>query len=182
MNIGWICAIDPSGYSSCARSYIKALYENKKCNINTFITNVAHNISLCGIAKMEIDFLSSIATDKMESVENVVNHCVPDRMFFSMKKRNILYTICEMEVPKRWVGICNSCDLIMTASKFSKQVFCENGVKEEKIKIIPHCHDDKIWNPNVKPLNIKNKTGFNFLFAGDYTPRKNGDFLIKCFY
>jgi len=181
MNIGWISAIDPSGYSSCARSYIKALYKNKNCKVNSIITNVALNINLEGIDKKEIDFLSSIAIKDFSKVDFLVNHCVPDRMMLSFKRKNILYTVCEMEIPERWVNICNSCDIIMTASEFSKRQFVNSGVKENIIHIIPHCHDEEIWNPKVKSLNIKNKTDFNFLFIGDYTPRKGGDLLIKSF-
>lgn len=181
MKIGWISAIDPSGYSSCARSYVKALYENKNCDVRTIITNVALNINLCGIDKKEIDFLSSIATKNISELDHIVNHCVPDRMILSYKKKNVLYTVCEMEIPKRWVGICNSCDTIMTASSFSKKCFIESGVDEKKIFVVPHCHDEKIWNPQVPSLNIKNKSEFNFLFIGDYTPRKSGDLLIKNF-
>ena len=181
MKIGWISAIDPSGYSSCARAYIKALYHNERCSIKTILTNVAYNINLRGIDKEEIDFHSSLATNNLNDLDVLVNHCVPDRMMFSFNKKSVLYTVCEMEIPDRWKNICNSCDLIMTASNFSKQKFVESGVSEEIIKVVPHCHDEKIWNPNVKKLNIKNLEEFNFLFVGDYTPRKGGDILIRSF-
>jgi len=179
LKIGWITAIDPSGYSSCARSYIHALNKNDRCTVNTIITNVSYNINLQGIDSNEINFHSNLAVNNFENLNAVVNHCVPDSMKFSFKNKNILYTICEMEIPERWVDICNACDTIMTASEFSKNNFIDSGVISEKIHIVPHCHDPLIWNSDVKKMNIKNLKGFNFLFVGDYTPRKGGDILIK---
>lgn len=179
MEIIWMSAIDPSGYSSCARSYIRALHQNPKCDVKTFITNVAYNINLQGIDREEIGFFSSLATTNTSKCNNLVNHCVPDRMVFSPLTRNILYTVCEMDIPERWIKICNSCDIIMTPSNFSRDIFIKNGVDEDRIFVIPHCHDSKVWNKNVKPLNINNLKSYNFLFVGDYTPRKGGDILIK---
>jgi len=179
INITWSCGIDASGYSSCARSYIKALYENDNSEVKVRVDNVARNINSIGIDKEDLLFFSSISTDRLIG-DNTVNHGVPDRMVFGNKK-NIMYTVLEMECSKRWVNICNRCDIIMTASTFCKEMMEKSGIKEEKIHIVPHCHDVGIWNNKVKPLNIDNLKDFNFLFAGDFTPRKNGDLLIENF-
>lgn len=181
LNIVWSTNIDPSGYSSCARAYIKALYNNKNCLINIIINNVAKNINLMGLSKEDLLFFSSLNITKLPKNNSIlVQHCVPDRMILN-NPLDILYTVTEMCVPKRWVTICNSCDLIMTASNFCKEKMEESGIKSDIIKVVPHCHDKKVWNPNVKPLNIGNLKDFNFLFVGDYTPRKGGDILVKNF-
>lgn len=179
IDIIWSTNIDPSGYSSCARSYVKSLYRNKDVDVKIRIDNVARNINAMGIDKNDLLFFSSISTKSILG-ENVVHHCVPDRMVFGNKK-NIIYTVVEMECPRRWTVICNKCDIIMTASNFCKSMMVKCGIEEEKIHVVPHCHNLKDWNPEVKPLNIENLKGFNFLFVGDFTPRKNGDLLVESF-
>lgn len=176
LDIIWTLGIDPSGYSSCARSYVKSLLQ--KANIKTYILNIAKNINNIGIDKSEIDLLNSLSSEKLMGQGVIVQHSVPD-LFVLRAGKNVGYTVLEMEPPKRWVFICNQCDLIMTPSVFSKQMMVDSGIKQEKIKIIPHCHDPELWNPSVSPLNIKNLKSCNFLFIGDYTPRKGGDLLIK---
>jgi len=180
LNIAWRTGIDPSGYSSCARSYIKSLYRNEKSNVIVIADNIARNINARGIDSEELKFLSSITSAYAPDDFLEVNHCVPDRMIFNPRK-NIMYTVVEMGVPKRWVDICNRCDLIMTASSFCKEKMSEYKIKEEKIAVIPHCHDLEIWNPDVDPVEMKELLDFNFLFMGDFTPRKNGDMAIECF-
>jgi len=86
-----------------------------------------------------------------------------------------------MDIPNRWVSICNKCDLIMTASNFCKRKMVECGVNENIVEVVPHCHDTKIWNKDVYPIKIHNLKEFNFLFVGDFTPRKNGDLLVDSF-
>lgn len=39
---------------------------------------------------------------------------------------------------KPWVNACNSMDYVLIPNKFQKDVFINSGVKEEKVKIIPH--------------------------------------------
>jgi len=178
--IVWSCNLDSSGYSSCARSYIKALHDNDRCSVFVKINNVARNINLSGLSSDDILFFSSIAVDGKIDGAKIIQHCVPDRLILG-NNPTILYTVVELQPPKRWVEICNRCSIVMTASEFCKQVMMESGIKEEIINVVPHCHDLSIWNPDVKPLNIKNLKDFNFLFLGDYTPRKGGDILIRNF-
>jgi glycosyltransferase involved in cell wall biosynthesis len=179
LDVLWTLGIDPSGYSSCARSYIKALHKKSDVNISAYISNIAQNINNLGIDKDELLFFSSIASD-FKNHELIVQHSVPDR-FIIGESNNIGYTVVEMECPNRWVNICNKFDLIMTASNFCKEKMIECGIREHIIEVIPHCHDSEIWNPEVKGLNISNLKDYNFLFIGDYTPRKGGDLLIESF-
>ena len=179
IDITWSSSIDASGYSSCARNYIKSLYENPNSSVKMIVNKVARNINAVGIDKDDILFFSSISTDSIVG-ENVVNHCVPDRMMFGNKK-SILYTVVEMPCPDRWTAICNKCHVVMTASNFCKEIMVDCGIEEKRVHVVPHCLDTNAWNKNVKPLNIGNLKGFNFLFMGDFTPRKNGNLLIESF-
>jgi len=178
--IVWSCNLDASGYSSCARSYIKSLYNNNRCDVFAKVNNVAKNINLSGLSNEDLLFFSSIAVEGKIDGAKIVQHCVPDRLVLGCNP-TILYTVVELKPPKRWIGICNRCSRIMTASKFCKEIMIDSGIKEEIINVVPHCHDLSVWNPNIKPLNIKNLKDFNFLFVGDYTPRKGGDILVRNF-
>jgi glycosyltransferase involved in cell wall biosynthesis len=173
------CGIDTSGYSNGARTYIHGLYKNKEAHIRVKINNVANNINTIGIDPKDLDFFYSISSNKINDFDYFIQHNIPDRYIFSDKKCHIGYTIAEMHIPQRWVSICNFFDIIITPSVFSKKMFIESGMKEEKIHIIPHCYDYEKWNINIKPLEIDGLKDFNFLFVGDYTPRKGGDILIR---
>src|ERR1035437_9635752 len=179
IDILWQTGIDASGYGSCARSYIKALHANPSSNVFINIKNIAANINLKGIDSKELKFLFSRSRNVIKSFKYFVQHSVPDR--FVIGDNSFGYTMTETIPPDRWTYICNQFDLIMTASEFSKEKMIEGKIKEYKIKVVPHCHDIKIWNKNVKPLKLSGLKDFNFLFVGDYTPRKNGDLLIKSF-
>jgi glycosyltransferase involved in cell wall biosynthesis len=179
MNITWSCSLDASGYSSCARDYVKSLYRNDKCDVNFIINNVARNINAIGIHKEELEFFSKIAVKSANKNSNLVAHSVPDRMVFG-NNREILYTVCETEISKRWVKICNKCDIVMTASNFCKEKMIESGCRDN-IHVISHTYNPEIWNSQVKPLFIGNLKKYNFLTVADFTPRKNCEMLIKSF-
>ena len=178
IDIVWNLGLDASGYSNCARNYVKALYHNSRSNIKTNILNIAKNINGEGLDNKDIDFFTSLAIDRKDKNYMNVQHYVPDRFVLGTGK-NILYTVAESKIPYRWSVICNQCDVVFTATNFCKEVMVESGVDENIIKIIPHCYDVKDWNLEVEPLNIFNLKDYNFLFIGDYTPRKGGDLLIK---
>jgi len=181
VKITWSCNLDPSGYSSCSRSFIKALDKNPRCSdINIVVNNVCENINSLGLSKEDLLYFGSKTISENDKYDNFIQTTVPDRMIFGNKK-DILFTFIEIEPPKKWVGVYNNCDLVITSSSYSKEKMIEAGADGNKIKVVPLCHDISVWNPYVKPLNIKNLKEYNFLFVGDYTPRKNGDILVKEF-
>ena len=93
LRIVWNTGIDASGYSSCARSYIRALHQNPKASVKAYISNVAKNINAQGLDRDELLFFSRLTTREIPEDHLSVTHSVPERMVLS-KRKNILYTFC----------------------------------------------------------------------------------------
>lgn len=173
MNIIWSISLDSSGYSNCGREYIKALH-SIGINIIHDKTIVSQNLNGYGLSKEEIAFFNSLQNKKIDKQYVKIHHCVPDRFYIDSKaKLNIGYTVNETyDIPDRWTIMCNKMDAIFTASSFCKDVLKKSGVNVP-IFVIPHCHDKKNWNKEVKPLIFENNKYENkFLFSGDMTDRK----------
>ena len=62
LNIVWSCSLDQSGYSSCARAYIKSLYQNPNSNVRIYVNNVAKNINAIGLDPDDMKFFSEMPT------------------------------------------------------------------------------------------------------------------------
>lgn len=55
-----------------------------------------------------------------------------------------------------------SCDFLLTPSQFSKSIFIDSGIPEEKIKVIPHGIDSQQYNQTTT-INLKTEKKFKIL-------------------
>jgi len=177
--IVWTCGLDPSGYSSCARNYCKALHANG-FDVKIDRKVVTLNLNGLGLGKTNELFLNDLISKPTSKPYVRIHHSVPDKFWIDRHaEKNIGYTVVETEeIPKRWVYFCNKMDAIFTASNFCKDVFINSGITVP-VYVIPHCLDIGIWNKNVKPIIFSNNTyPYKFLFSGDMTERKGFDELL----
>ena len=91
-------------------------------------------------------------------------------------------TFWESEkLPDEWIDEMQCVDYIIIATKKTKETFINNGIEEDKIKIVPGGVNLDKFNPNRIPVNIDTNKSFKFLHLGWAQPRKGTDVLIKAF-
>ncbi|PFA99194.1 hypothetical protein CN383_16210 [Priestia megaterium] len=67
-------------------------------------------------------------------------------------------------------------DYIIVASEFAKRTFIEQGIKEDKIFVVPYGYESKKFFPSNKIDDT-----FRVLFVGQITPRKGVKYLLDAF-
>ena len=182
MKLIWIGPVlDPSGYGSCARSYITALnmagHDIKVQPIQYFMGNP--------IKYMDRDtyyLLVELANKKigMDYEYVCVEHKTPGVFTKTKYKKNIGYTVWETDhIPEKFVNNVLLKDELWTASLYSKQAFINSGINIP-IYIVPHIIDiDKF-----KPISLDDREESKpivFMFNGEFTVRKGVDILIRAF-
>lgn len=84
-------------------------------------------------------------------------------------------------LPKAFVKYANAVDKVLPSSNFSKKIFTDNGMPEEKQVVIPHgIHLDRFQNMGKYPLKTKKKYKILANIAQPHL-RKNIPGLLKSF-
>jgi len=139
-----------------------------------------------GISNDTIEYLSSITIDQTDEFINDSTFIDVGALSYGLNiskpkniKKHILYVTTETTTinPHYVEAFNNKFDEIWTASKFNTASFFSSGV-DKPIKILPHLIDTEKFNPELKPLKIKNKKGFNYIVNIDFSFRKGLHVLL----
>lgn len=87
-------------------------------------------------------------------------------------------------LPTNWAIIMNNqAHLILPSSQFAKDILVKNGVKEEKMVVVPHGYDPTLFNPNFPKLSSPELDNNKFKFLCVSAPhfRKGLDVLLKAY-
>jgi len=173
MTLGWFGPIyEYAGYGEVARNI---LLELKKRGVDIHLQPEVWGKPLADLAELR-ELVRPPPTDTI----HIYHKVAPG--FHKTGRYNIGFTVWETDtLHPSWVPKCNMMDEIWTPSHFCKEVFKFSGVRVP-VKVMPHGVDVKRFNPNVKPVEIENRKGFNFLsvFSGTLE-RKGFDILLKAF-
>jgi len=192
-----------SGYGKHSRELLEALFLMNKYEIK---------IDSCNWGSTPMTALdsnnlfhrwieSNIVTTILEIPDIYIQVTIPTE-FNPIGKYNIGITagIETTVAPKSWIDGCNRMDLVITTSKFSKDVLIstlydeyDNNVLikhhkvEKPIEILFEGVDTNIFNNTFNNLELSLDNPFNFLFVGHWLDgnigqdRKDVSMLIKCF-
>jgi glycosyltransferase involved in cell wall biosynthesis len=170
----YICLWSNTGYSLSARDYILAI---NKANINVKINPLDSRIHESILGNNSFLF-KNLLLKKLEKNTTQVYHCIPpmqQRLLNNRTEKTIGFGIIECNsIPCNWKDILNKNNVVITPSKFCKDVLIKNGVVKP-IYVIPHALNSDIY---YKSDNEK-VNGTKFLAVGTYRNRKNFDNLIK---
>jgi glycosyltransferase involved in cell wall biosynthesis len=112
-----------------------------------------------------------------------VRHRWPPR--FARPRRGRLALIQPWEygsVPRRWVReIEGRVDELWVPSHFVRDVFVADGVRPEKVAVIPQGVDPDVFHPHAAPLRLRTPRRFKFLFVGGSLERKGFDLLLDAY-
>lgn len=198
MNIVYFGSLlDPSGYGEAARSNILALDRNGVMVRAEYIRHhQGDDVFLLPEVSKRLGVLMEIPLQKpyirihhqtpeyygnppREEAHKLVNRTLLQQV--GNGSYNIGYTVVEVNrIHPYWVDQMNLMDEVWTGSKFCRDIFLEAGV-EAPIHLMPHGLDSNFYRPEAKPLQIKNKAGFNFLSIFQWTPRKAPDILLAAY-
>jgi|GEM_PF-903457 len=84
-------------------------------------------------------------------------------------------------IPSSWVEPCNLMGEIWVPCDFNIETFARSGVARDKLVKVPGAIDLRRFTPDVEPLDIPGRRGFNFLCNLDWRPNKGWDVLLKAY-
>jgi len=176
------CPFDLSGYGTVSRNHLLKLSKirNLKIRLRTrkFWTGTSPDLKADGDKLHELE-----RTPINESKFIFIEHLTPENFFIDPRaKYHIAYTPFETDsAPNTWVLPLRGMDEIWVPSEHNKRAYIQAGLKESKIKVMPHGIDVERYNPSIKPLNYE-RGAFNFGSVFDWTERKNPVALIRAYY
>lgn len=194
-----------SGYGAHSRDLLQSLYEMDlfEIKIDSCMWGSTPMTALENDNQFHKWIESNIITGVKGTPDFYIQVTVPNE-FERKGKFNIGITagIETTVAPKEWIDGCNRMDLIITTSKFSKDVLMstvynenENNtgklVKQHKIQkpieVLFEGVDVSIFNNEYKGIDLDIKEDFAYLFVGHWLKgsigqdRKDVGMMIKCF-
>jgi glycosyltransferase involved in cell wall biosynthesis len=130
------------------------------------------------------DFLEVLKLQRVDPAKSVLFQCLTaDEFNLDMYARyRVGRTTFETDrLPIGWLEACQSMDEIWVPSRFNREVFASEGVDERKLKVLPEGVHIDVFRPDVKPLEIPHRKGFNFLSIFEWTRRKGPELLLRAF-
>lgn len=119
----------------------------------------------------------------LRKTEFYIRHSLPSN--FSAPKNGYYIIIIPWEMgllPQVITQHINqTVDQLWCPTTYVKQLHINSGVIPSKIKVVPNGIDTKIFNPEVKPIELKTKKDFKFLFLGGVIYRKGIDILLEAY-
>jgi glycosyltransferase involved in cell wall biosynthesis len=103
----------------------------------------------------------------------------PRRFFPESKCRAIIWNFESSILPPGWNIYSRAVDYILPSSKFSYDIFANNGIPEEKLVTVPHGVDTNIFNPDIPPFKLKTKKKVKFLHNAIPHHRKLHERVIR---
>lgn len=156
-----------SGYASHCRNLALA---TKRLNAETSVlTQLGDNWQRLCQSDEEYELVSK--EPLLDGVQVVVANPITAELYKADKNKGVLpFMVFEGDkAPKHWQLISQNYKLILTPSKHSKDSLIAAGIPAEKIVLIPHGFDPKVFNKDVKRDPALDDTHFNFLWNKGWT-------------
>lgn len=134
----------------------------------------------------EVDVTDSVAVDKLCQTSSEVDINIwflPSAMFGMPKGKNVVWAFFESTVlPDVYVNYYNSADVVWAPSNWANSILLKNGVKAEKIHIVPGGVCPATFNPFERKIGkVRDSNVFRFLAIGKYEERKGYTQLFEAF-
>ena len=143
-----------------------------------------HTDTMSLLAPEVRDTLEVLKLQRVDPARSVLFQCLTAHDF-----SRDLYARCRVgrttfetdRLPVGWLEACQSMDEIWVPSQFNREVFAAEGVEENKLKVLPEGVHAEIFRPDVEPLDIPHRRGFNFLSIFEWTQRKGPELLLRAY-
>jgi glycosyltransferase involved in cell wall biosynthesis len=105
----------------------------------------------------------------------------PQRFLRTSKVKMAIYDYESSHMPAKWKQFYPLIDYVLPASQYVADMFERNGCPKEKIQVVHHGVDTKLFNPDIKPLQLPTKKKFKFLCVAAPHYRKQLDKLLSVY-
>ncbi len=173
---------DPSGYGEEARSFALGLEGAREIVHGIPLFWSQQRARLRPDDQRRLRAMVSRAPDPRARAIHVF-HAFPT-MFHPLPyvHANVGRTIFETDrIPENWVDHCKKMDEIWVPTDFNLETFARSGVPESLLKKVPAFVDTDFFTPEVPPMSLSGRRGFNFLSIFDWTLRKGWDVLLSAY-
>jgi len=105
----------------------------------------------------------------------------PKRFLANSKYKCAIYNYEVTYWHPQWKKFYGLVDYYFPSSEFSAEVFYINDIPPEKIFVIPHGIDTKVFNPNIPKIKLKTKKKFKFVSVVAPHYRKNIPLMLDAY-
>jgi len=105
----------------------------------------------------------------------------PKRFLANSKHKCAIYNYEVTYWHPQWTRFYHLVDYYFPSSNFSAEVFYINGVPKEKIYVIPHGVDTKVFNPNIPAVKLSTNKRYKFVAVVAPHYRKNIPALLDAY-
>jgi len=85
-------------------------------------------------------------------------------------------------IPKDWIETMrDQVDEVWAYTNFVRECYIRSGLPAERVHVVPPGVDTSIFKPDAKPLKLKTKKRYKFLFVGGTIWRKGPDVLLDAY-
>ena len=155
---------------------------------NTYIASTnGINESSFGEDKMikSVLGLQKFGPGKKKSIDIDLTYTVPEnfprRFLSNSKAKCAIYNFEITYWATHWKQFYHLVDYYFPSSNFSSEIFHINGVPKEKIFVIPHGVDTKVFNPNIPKIKLRTKKKFKFVSVVAPHERKNIPLMLDAY-
>ncbi len=183
-----LCApiLDVSGTAEAARNMYLALFD---LGIKVKLVELPGWSHIKADINPEVRDKIQFGFDRNDIQNPVAIHFYPPNPFTGMMNIqgavfNISSTVFETDkCPILWRDLINTPQFIenWVPCPFNIDAYASQGFDRNKLRVIPHGVDIDKYNPDVTPLNIKDKKPFTVLTAMDWSVRKNPEAMVTAF-
>lgn len=175
----WGHFLEGTGWSTAAINNVIAL---DKAGVDV----VLRNIKVSENEPKEVpELILKNLNKNVSNIDCCIQHVLPHFLVKSDLFKNIAFFSAETSTIKHlaWFDELNNMDEVWVACSHNKNLLIQDGMNEQKIKIIPHALDISNYN-NREKINMSVGTHgyFKFYSIIDLNERKNLDSIIRCFH
>lgn len=168
-----------TGWSQAAIDYMLSM---DRCGIDVVCRNFQLTDRLYDVPEKIVE----MEQKDLNNVDYCVQHVLPHHLVHTNKfKKNIAFFVTESNTTKfsPWYNHLKNMDYVWVPNNQNKSVLINDGLSEERIKIIPHTFDMSQYTNIRKKINLYSANNrFKFYYIGELNDRKNISSILRCFY
>ncbi len=182
VNIFWE---GPFKEGNCLASYSRELISNLRSeSLQVGITSpfIEEN-NEASMDSLDDPFLSLLSEVKFDRVDFTISF-LPILNFQHSPKEIYIPVISWPygSIPIHWAEEINTkVDRVWVFSKHMMDVLTREGVRKNRVTLIPVGVDTELYNPGNRPLELKTEKSYKFLYFDDLTTSKGIDILISAY-